>query len=98
MVVADSVNTNEASVVAFEPGAGTNWHLHPAGQIVIALSEVGYYQEKNSPKEILKKGDVLKCPQDLPHWHGTGPDGDNRTAEWPYKMDACCSRSRIFCR
>lgn len=74
LVVADSVNTNAVGVVTFEPGARTNWHLHPAGQIVIALSGTGYYREEDSPKEILRKGDVVKCPQDIPHWHGAGPD------------------------
>lgn len=74
LVVADSVNTNAVGVVTFEPGARTNWHLHPAGQIVIALSGTGYYQEENSQKEILHKGDVVKCPPDIPHWHGAGPD------------------------
>lgn len=74
LVVADSVNTNAVGVVTFEPGARTNWHLHPAGQIVIALSGTGYYQEEDHPKEILRKGDVVKCPQDIPHWHGAGPD------------------------
>jgi quercetin dioxygenase-like cupin family protein len=73
LVVADSVNTNAVGVVTFEPGARTNWHLHPAGQIVIALSGTGYYQEEDSPKEILHKGDVVKCPPDIPHWHGAGP-------------------------
>jgi quercetin dioxygenase-like cupin family protein len=74
LVVADSVNTNAVGVVTFEPGARTNWHLHPAGQIVIALSGTGYYQEEDRPKEILRRGDVVKCPQDIPHWHGAGPD------------------------
>lgn len=74
LVVADSVNTNAVGVVTFEPGARTNWHLHPAGQIVIALSGTGYYQEEGHLKEILRKGDVVKCPQDIPHWHGAGPD------------------------
>lgn len=49
-------------------------HLHPDGQIVLATRGVGYYQEKGSPKRILRKGDVVTCPPNVPHWHGAIPD------------------------
>ena len=70
LVTADEVNTNAAGVVTFEPGARTFWHQHPTGQIIIALSGTGFYQEKGSDKRILKKGDTVKCPANTPHWHG----------------------------
>lgn len=34
------------SNVTFEPGARTNWHKHPAGQILLVTEGTGYYQEK----------------------------------------------------
>ncbi len=74
LVTADSTNDNAVGSVTFAPGARTNWHLHPAGQIILATGGVGYYQEKGSPKRILQKGDVVKCPPNTPHWHGAGPD------------------------
>lgn len=74
LVTADETNKNSVGVVTFEPGARTFWHQHPNGQIILALSGEGYYQEKGSPKKILKKGDVAKCPANIPHWHGAGPD------------------------
>ncbi len=74
LVTADSTNDNAVGSVTFAPGARTDWHLHPAGQIIIATGGVGYYQEKGSPKRILQKGDVVKCPPNTPHWHGAGPD------------------------
>lgn len=74
LVQADSVNTNAVGSVTFEPGARTHWHSHPAGQIILALDGVGYYQEKGSAKLILKKGDVVKCPAQVPHWHGASRD------------------------
>lgn len=74
LVQADSVNQNSVGNVTFAPGARTNWHLHPAGQIILALEGEGYYQEKGSPKEILRKGDVVKCPANVPHWHGASAD------------------------
>jgi quercetin dioxygenase-like cupin family protein len=74
LVEADSINPNAVGSVTFEPGARTNWHTHPAGQIILALEGEGYYQEKDSPKRIIRKGDVVKCPPNLPHWHGASAD------------------------
>lgn len=71
---ADSINQNAVGSVIFEPNARTNWHSHPDGQIILALEGEGYYQEKGSAKKILKKGDVVKCPANIPHWHGAGPE------------------------
>jgi quercetin dioxygenase-like cupin family protein len=74
LVESDSLNQNAVGSVTFAPGARTNWHLHPSGQILIAISGVGYYQEKGSPIVVLHKGDVAKCPPNIPHWHGASPD------------------------
>lgn len=74
LITADSLNQTSVGSVTFEPGARTNWHSHPAGQIILALDGVGYYQEKGSPKKIVKKGDAVKCPPGVPHWHGASAD------------------------
>lgn len=74
LISADSLNQNAVGSVTFEPGARTKWHGHPAGQIIIAVEGTGYYQEKGKPKEIVKKGEVVKCPADIPHWHGASAD------------------------
>ena len=74
LVQADSINQNAVGSVTFEPGARTKWHSHPSGQIILALDGVGYYQEKGSPKVVVKKGEVIKCPADIPHWHGDSVD------------------------
>lgn len=71
---ADSINPTTVGNVTFEPGARTKWHLHPGGQILLAIEGVGYYQEKDQPKKILRKGDVVKCPANVPHWHGASTD------------------------
>lgn len=42
----------------------------PGGQTLLALEGVGYYQEKGKPMQILRKGDVARCPPDVEHWHG----------------------------
>lgn len=73
-VQADSLNQTAVGSVTFEPGARTKWHLHPAGQILVAIGGIGYYQEQGSRKRILRKGDVVKCPPNVLHWHGASPD------------------------
>lgn len=60
--------------VVFAPGARTNWHTHPGGQILICTDGVGYYQEKGKPIQLLNKGDVVKILPDLEHWHGASAE------------------------
>lgn len=74
LIDADSLNAISVGNVTFEPGARSKWHTHPAGQILLAIDGVGYYQEKGQPKKILRKGDAIKCPPDVPHWHGASAD------------------------
>jgi quercetin dioxygenase-like cupin family protein len=71
---ADSLNPTSVGNVTFEPGARTKWHMHPGGQILLVTDGVGYYQEKGQAKKILRKGDVIKCPTGVPHWHGASAD------------------------
>ncbi len=74
LVPPDSVYTTLAGNVYFEAGARSNWHSHPAGQILIVTSGVGYHQVKGGPKEVIKKGDVVKCPPNTIHWHGASAE------------------------
>lgn len=74
LVDADSLNETAVGNVTFAPGARSKWHLHPAGQIILATDGVGYYQEEGQAKKILRKGDVVKCPPNVPHWHGASAD------------------------
>lgn len=74
MMVTDSTVNTSVGNVTFEPGARTNWHYHPDGQILLVIGGVGYYQEKGSPKRVLHKGDVVKCPPNKEHWHGASKD------------------------
>jgi 4-carboxymuconolactone decarboxylase len=80
-------------VVTFEPGARTNWHTHPGGQVLLITEGQGYYQEKGQPKRVIQKGDVIKCPPGVTHWHGAargtklthiaiGPDAEKGNAVW----------------
>src|SRR5687767_5790014 len=53
LITADSLNPTAIGNVTFEPGARSKWHSHPAGQILLVIDGVGYYQEKDHPKKIL---------------------------------------------
>lgn len=72
----DSLNTMYAGLVTFEPAARTNWHSHPAGQILIVTQGEGYYQEEGKPKRILRIGETIKCLPNIKHWHGAAPNSE----------------------
>ncbi len=69
----DTIYNLTSGSVTFEPGARTNWHAHPAGQILLVTEGTGFHQIKGQPKEVIRKGDVVKCPPNVPHWHGASP-------------------------
>ena len=74
LVESDSVYNTLVGNVYFEPGARSNWHSHPAGQILIITDGIGYHQIEGKPIERIKKGSVVKCPPNVRHWHGASPD------------------------
>lgn len=74
LVANDSTYNTVIGNVYFEPGARSNWHTHPAGQILIITGGVGYHQIKGQPRQTIRKGDVVKCPPNVLHWHGASPD------------------------
>lgn len=74
LVSNDSTYNTSIGNVTFEPGARTNWHKHPGGQILLVTDGFGFYQEKGKPAQIIRKGDIVKIPPDAEHWHGAGPN------------------------
>jgi quercetin dioxygenase-like cupin family protein len=70
----DSVFTFGTSVAIFDPGARLDWHMHPGGQILIITEGIGYYQERGKAKQIVHRGEVVKCLPGVEHWHGAAPD------------------------
>lgn len=81
------------ATVTFEPKARTHWHTHISGQILFVIEGTGYYQEKGKPIQLIQKGDVVKIPKNVVHWHGAShgssmrhialvPDFDKDKTEW----------------
>jgi quercetin dioxygenase-like cupin family protein len=73
LIEPDSAFNIPVGYVTFEPGARSHWHSHAGGQVLLAMGGIGYYQERGKPIQILKKGDAVKCPPNIPHWHGASP-------------------------
>jgi 4-carboxymuconolactone decarboxylase len=89
----DRANSTSVGNVTFAPKARSNWHRHPSGQILLVTDGLGYYQEKGQPIRLIRKGDVIKCPPNIAHWHGAsrdsfmthvtlGPDNGKGPVEW----------------
>ena len=74
LVKADSIHSTLVGNVYFEPSGRSHWHSHPSGQILIITDGIGYHQIEGKEIEVLKKGDVVKCPPNVKHWHGASPE------------------------
>ena len=71
----DSVFAYSIATATFAPGAKLDWHMHPAGQILLITEGAGYYQERGKPRQTVQKGQVIKCLPGVEHWHGASPKG-----------------------
>ena len=60
--------------VFFEPGARTNWHAHPEGQILYIVTGTGRVQKEGELVVEVEPGDVVYFAPREKHWHGAGPD------------------------
>ena len=60
--------------VFFEPGARTNWHTHPEGQILYVVTGTGWAQTEDEEAVEIGAGDVVYFAPGEKHWHGAGPD------------------------
>ena len=88
LLAKDSNNNFAMGSVTFEPGARTNWHTHPRGQVLIVIEGQGWYQEKEKPAQVIKKGDVINIPENVEHWHGASADtGMNHIALTNYEAE-----------
>lgn len=75
--------------VAFEPGARTAWHNHPAGQYLVVTSGVGWVQQRGDKKREIRPGDVVWTPPGVAHWHGATPtQAMSHLAIWEFVDDS----------
>lgn len=60
--------------VFFEPGARTNWHAHPEGQILHVVTGTGRAGTEGGEVVEMRPGDVVCFAPEEKHWHGAAPD------------------------
>jgi len=70
---ANDARRGAASLVTFEPGARTAWHVHPLGQTLLVTSGCGWVQREGGPIEEIHPGDVIWFEPNEKHWHGATP-------------------------
>ncbi len=63
-----------ALAVHFAPGARTDWHTHPDGQVLYGVSGSGLVQTDAGETVSLTPGDVVYSPAGERHWHGAAPN------------------------
>lgn len=56
--------------VTYAPGTRNDWHCHHGGQIILALSGLGWHQEEGKPAIPVYPGDVIEIGPNVKHWHG----------------------------
>ena len=74
LTVGDSTFDPGIALATYSAGARLDWHIHPGGQVLLITEGTGYYQEKGKPIQIIHKGDVIKCPAGVEHWHAAAPN------------------------
>ena len=70
---ADDPSRTSGGKVTFEPAARSAWHTHSLGQILIVTDGTGWVQQWGGPIEEIRKGDVVRIPAGVKHWHGATP-------------------------
>lgn len=60
--------------VRFEAAARTDWHTHPAGQVLYVVAGTALVQTESGETVAAGPGDAVHAPAGEMHWHGAGPD------------------------
>ncbi len=60
--------------VFFEPGARTNWHTHPEGQVLFVVSGTCRVAREGVPPVEVESGGVVYFAPGEKHWHGANPN------------------------
>lgn len=62
------------ATVTFQPGAHTNWHTHPLGQLLIVTAGRGWVQVDGEAAKPIATGDTVFISPGVKHWHGAARD------------------------
>ena len=64
-----------ALVVRFPAGVRTDWHRHPAGQVLYVVEGTGRIGTRDGTVERIAAGDLAHAPPGEEHWHGAAERG-----------------------
>lgn len=56
--------------VRFDPGARTDWHWHPGGQVLYVTEGAGLVVNEGGDRVAVTAGDTVFTPPGEVHWHG----------------------------
>ena len=56
--------------VSFDPGARTDWHTHPDGQVLYVVAGSGKVGTADGEVVTIGPGDTVYAPPGEEHWHG----------------------------
>ena len=84
--------------MTFAGGARSAWHTHPLGQTLIVTDGVGRVQQWDGPIQEIRKGDTVRIPSNVKHWHGASPGAamshlaiteqlDGKAVDWMEKVN-----------
>jgi len=60
--------------VAFAPGARSDWHTHPGGQVLYVVSGTAWVQAEGEATVAANPGDAVHAAAGVIHWHGAAPE------------------------
>jgi len=60
--------------VRFAPGARSDWHSHPGGQVLYVVEGTARVQAEGETVVVAGPGDAIHAAAGVVHWHGAGPD------------------------
>lgn len=69
----DALNPISMARVYFSPGARSDWHQHPRGQVIHVTEGVGLIQERGGVVRTIRAGDTVVAAPGEWHWHGASP-------------------------
>ncbi|WP_238303217.1 carboxymuconolactone decarboxylase family protein [Sphingomonas phyllosphaerae] len=58
------------ATVSFQPGARSNWHTHPLGQLLVVTEGEGLVQVQGGQVRKIRRGDTVWTAPGVKHWHG----------------------------
>jgi len=60
--------------VRFSPGARSDWHHHPAGQVLFVVDGTALVQNDRGDSVSVGPGGIVYAPAGEVHWHGASPE------------------------